>query len=344
MKRASSNGRRLRTAAAAGLSALAALGLAACGGEEASGNGGGSVSLVAYSTPQVAYEESLIPGFQGTPKGEGTEFSNSFGGSGDQARAVIAGQPADLVHLSLETDMTNLVAEGIVAEDWNQGEHAGILQNSVVSFLVREGNPKDITEWEDLIREDVEVLTPNPFSSGGARWNIMAAYGSQIEQGKSEEEALEFVRQVLENTSVQDKAASDALATFTGGKGDVLISYENEAIRAQQSGEAVEYVVPDETLLIETPVAVPTDAINPDGGQAFLDYLLSPDGQQLFADAGYRPVDEKVLAKNEDVFPTPPGLFTIEELGGWETVATEFFDTESGSVAEIERDLGVAVG
>jgi sulfate/thiosulfate-binding protein len=343
MNPTSNKGRRLRTMVSIGLSALAAVALAACGGD-ASGDGGGTVNLVAYSTPQVAYEEALEPAFQETPEGESIDFSNSFGGSGDQSRAVLAGQPADLVHFALETDMTNLVAEDIVAEDWNTGEHAGIVQNSVVSFLVREGNPLDIQGWDDLVREDVEVLTPNPFSSGGARWNIMAAYGSQIEQGASEEEALAFVAEVLANTSVQDKSASDALATFTGGKGDVLISYENEAIRAQQSGEAVEYVIPDETILIETPAAVPTDALNPEGGQAFLDFLLSPEGQQVFADSGYRPVDEKVLADNEDAFPTPKSLFTIEDFGGWSTVATEFFDSESGSIAEIERDLGVATG
>lgn len=342
MNPASTKGRSLRATVSIGLTMLAAVALAACGGS--SGDGGGTVNVVAYSTPQVVYEETLEPDFQATPEGASVDFSNSFGASGDQSRAVLAGQPADLVHFSLETDMTNLVAEGIVAEDWNSGKHAGILQNSVVSFLVREGNPKDIQGWEDLVRSDVEVLTPNPFSSGGARWNIMAAYGSQIEQGKSEEEALAFVADVLANTSVQDKSASDALATFTGGKGDVLISYENEAIRAQQSGEAVEYVVPDETILIETPAAVPTDALNPEGGQAFLDFLLSPEGQQAFADNGYRPVDEKVLAENEDTFPTPAGLFTIEEFGGWSTVATEFFDSESGSIAEIESDLGVATG
>lgn len=137
---------------------------------------------------------------------------------------VLAGQPADLVHFALEADMTNLVDEGIVAGDWNVGEHKGILQDSVVVFTVRKGNPKDIETWDDIVRDDVEVITPNPFSSGGARWNIMAAYGSRIEQGKSPEQALDFVRRVLENTSVQDKAASDALATFAGGKGDVLLS------------------------------------------------------------------------------------------------------------------------
>jgi sulfate/thiosulfate-binding protein len=329
----------------AGTALLASLALAACGGSStASGSGeGGTVDLIAYSTPQTLYEEELEPAFNETGDGADIGFQNSFGSSGDQSRAVEAGQPADLVHLSLEPDMQRLVDAGVVAEDWKEATGTnGILQDSVVVFMVRPGNPKDITSWDDIVREDVEVLTPNPFTSGGARWNIMAAYGAQLEQGASEEEALEFVRQMLENTSVQDKAASESLTTFTSGKGDVLIGYENEAIRAQDAGEELEYVVPDETILIETPVAVTENADDPEAAQAFLDYLLSEEGQQLFADSGYRPVDEQVLERNRDEFPDPNALFTIEDLGGWPTVAAEFFDPESGSVAEIERSLGVA--
>jgi sulfate transport system substrate-binding protein len=322
----------------------AILGVAACGGDESEGSsdGGGTVNLVAYSTPQELYEGSIEPAFEKTPDGEGTTFENSFGASGDQARAVESGLPADVVHLSLEPDMQTLVDAGVVADDWNQNEHDGIVQNSVVTFLVREGNPHNIQEWDDLVTGDVEVITPNPFSSGGAQWNIMAAYGAQLNQGASEEEALEYVKQLLENVPVQDKSASDALATFTGGKGDVLIAYENEAIRAIEAGERVEYVTPDDTLLIETPVAVTSDAEDPDAAQAFVDYLYSDEGQQLFAEGGYRPVVESVLEENEKEFPTPPGLFTIEEFGGWEKVRPEFFDPANGSVAEIERELGVA--
>ena len=168
----------------------------------------------------------------------------------------------------------------------------------------------------------------------------MAAYGQVVQNGGSEQEGLDFVQQILENTPVQDKAASEALATFTGGKGDVLLAYENEAIRAQDAGEDVEYVIPDDTIKIETPIAVTEDAS--DSAQAFVDYLFSPEGQQLYADGGYRPVDPQVLKDNADKFPTPPGLFTIEDLGGWDQVTTDFFDPENGSVAEIERNLGIA--
>jgi sulfate transport system substrate-binding protein len=320
----------------------AILALAACGGSESEGSSGGTVNLVAYSTPQELYEGRIEPAYEKTPDGEGATFENSFGASGDQSRAVESGLPADVLHLSLEPDVTRLVDAGLVAEDWNEGEHEGIVQNSVVVFTVREGNPENIHDWDDLVTGDVEVITPNPFTSGGARWNIMAAYGAQLNKGASEEEALDYVKRLLENTPVQDKSASDALATFTGGKGDVLLSYENEAIRAQQAGEKVDYVIPDDTLLIETPLAITEDAEDPEAAQAFVDFLYSNEGQRLYAEGGYRPVVESVLEENRNEFPDPPGLFMIDEFGGWDTVTTEFFDPADGSIAEIERELGVA--
>ncbi len=346
-------GSRRFAQAASALSAAAILGLgvAACGSDDsASGSSGGDVSgtvtLVGYSVPTEAYEDDIEPAFQKTEEGADVDFSNSFGASGDQSRAVEAGQPADIVHLALETDVTRLVDAGLVDEGWNTGEYKGSVQNSVVAFTVRKGNPKDIQSWDDLARDDVDVLVPNPFTSGGARWDIMAAYGSQIEQGRSEEEALDFVREVLENTVTQDASASDALETFTSGEGDVLISYESEAYRAQAAGEDVEFVVPDETILIETKGAVLNDASaqNPAAAQAFMDYLLSPEGQQHFADRGFRPVDPEVLKKNEDKFPTPKDLFTIDDFGGWDSVAEEFFGEEDGSITQIEKDLGVTTG
>jgi sulfate/thiosulfate-binding protein len=315
----------------------AALVAVACGGSSSAGSGdGGSIDLVAYSTPQTLYEEEIEPAYQETPDGSGVDFTNSFGSSGDQSRAVESGLPADLIHLPLEPDMTRLVEAGILPDT---GEN---VQNSVVVFLVRGGNPEGIEHWDDLVTGDVEVITPNPFTSGGARWNIMAAYGQAINNGASEDEALAYVQQLLSNTPVQDKSASEALATFTGGEGDVLLAYENEAVRAIDAGEDVEYIVPDDTILIETLAQVSEEADDPDAAQAFLDYLLSEDGQKLYAESGYRPSDEKVLEQYRDEFPDPPGLFTIEDFGGWDTVATEFFDPANGSIAEIERNLGVA--
>jgi sulfate/thiosulfate-binding protein len=315
---------------------IAALVAVACGGSSAGSSGGGTIDLVAYSTPQTLYEEEIQPAYQETQQESGVDFRNSFGSSGDQSRAVESGLPADIVHLPLEPDMTRLVDAGILPD---VGEN---VQNSVVVFLVRGGNPDNIQGWDDLVTGEVEVITPNPFTSGGARWNIMAAYGQAINNGASEDEALDYVQQLLENTPVQDKSASEALATFTGGEGDVLLAYENEAVRAIEAGEDVEYIVPDDTILIETLAQVSNEADDPEAAKDFLDYLLSEDGQKLYAESGYRPADEAVLEDYRDEFPEPPGLFTIEDFGGWDTVATEFFDPASGSIAEIERNLGVA--
>src|SRR5829696_644280 len=212
--------------------ALVAVG---CGGTgEDTGSGGGSrLSLVAYSTPAEAYKE-LIPAFQQTSAGKGVGFDQSYGASGDQSRAVASGLPADIVHLSLAPDVDKLVEPGLVPEDWAGDEFNGFVTDSVVVLATRKGNPKDIRTWDDLVRDDVEVVTPNPFTSGGAKWNLMAAYGAQLEQGKSEEEALQYLHDLLANTPVQDKSAREALQTFAAGKGDVMLAYENEAITGQQ--------------------------------------------------------------------------------------------------------------
>jgi sulfate/thiosulfate transport system substrate-binding protein len=337
---------RRRAIAPLGIAVLAVglgIGVAACGGTESEGSSdgsGGSIDLVAYSTPQQAFEEGILPAFEETPKGEGVDVSTSFGASGDQRRAVEEGQPADFLDLSLEPDMSALVEAGKVAEDWDRNSHKGKITDSVVVFSVREGNPEGIEDWDDLVSEDVEIITPNPATSGGAKWNIMAAYGSQIAKGASESEALDFVAQIIENTSVLDDSARDSVQTFASGKGDVLIGYENEAIQAQDEGVELEYVIPDDTILIENPAAVTTEAQDPEAAQALLDYIWTDEGQQTFADYGYRPVVESVLEQNSDKFPEVPGLFTIEEFGGWDKVDTEFFDDASGSVTEILRQQG----
>jgi sulfate transport system substrate-binding protein len=317
------------------LIALAAtVGIAACGG---SASGADKVNLIAYSTPQQVYEDKLEPAFKDTAEGGDADFSNSFGASGDQSRAVESGQPADVVEFSLEPDMTRLVDAGIVANDWDQNQYKGIVTNSVVTLMVRPGNPKNIHSFDDLTRSDVEVIDPNPATSGGARWNIMAIYGSQIKAGKSEAQAQDFVKQVIANTAVQDDSARDSLNTFASGKGDVLVGYENEAIQAQQEGIKLDYVTPDSTILIENPVAVTSDAS--DTAKKFLDFLYTDTAQQDFADAGYRPVVKSVFDKNAGKFPIPSGLFTIADFGGWSKVADPFFG-DDGWVIKAEADLG----
>jgi sulfate/thiosulfate transport system substrate-binding protein len=320
--------------------ALVAALASACGGasDAASGGsgGGGKLTLVAYSTPQEAYEE-IIPAFQKSAAGQGVEFEQSYGASGEQSRAVEAGLPADVVEFALESDVTRLVDAGLVDSDWNQNEYKGILTDSVVALVVRKGNPKDIHTWDDLIKPGVEVITPNPFTSGGARWNIMAAYGAQIKQGKSEEEAVAYLNELFQHVAVQDESARDALQTFAGGKGDVLISYENEAITAQQKGEDVEYVLPEQTILIENPVAVTSDA--PETANEFVKFLYSDEAQKIFGEKGYRPVVKSVADQFD--YETPQTLFTIQDFGGWGTVKDKFFDPENGIVAKIEMSLGV---
>ena len=198
------------------------------------------------------------------------QFTESYGASGEQRRAVEAGLPADVLEFSLEPDMTKLVDAGIVGSDWNQNQYKGFVTDSVVVLVVRKGNPKGIQGWDDLVKPGVEVIEPNPFTSGGAKWNIMAAYGAQLKAGKSDAEAEAYLAELFKHVPVQDKSAREALQTFVGGKGDVLLSYENEAIAAQQAGEQVDYIVPDATILIENPLAVAKDTQRPGAGEGLL--------------------------------------------------------------------------
>ena len=328
-----------RLAAATVLSAV----LAACGSStSAGGNGaGGTIRLVAYSTPQAAYKQ-LEAAFQQTAGGHGVSFAESFGASGDQSRAVVNGQAADVVAFSLAPDMDRLVKANLVAPDWNAGQYKGMVTDSVVVFVVRKGNPKGIKTWDDLLKPGVEVVTPNPFQSGGARWNTIAGYGAQIAAGKSDADAVQYLKDLYTHVSVQDNSARTALQTFTSGKGDVLLDYENDAIFAQRNGQDVDYVVPDQTILIENPVAVTIKAQNPTAAKAFLDWLVTSDAQKIWADNGYRPVVSGVTGSVQ--FPTPPGLFTIDRLGGWTQVNSRFFDTKSGLLVGIEKSIGVSVG
>jgi len=318
---------------------IAGLALAGCGGSSSDdaapeGAAGGNVRLVAYSTPREAYAKLIDLYTSGA--GKGVEFDQSFGASGEQSRAVEAGLNADVVAFSLEPDMTRLVEDDIVPTDWNAGEHKGMVTDSVVVFMVRDGNPKGIKGWDDLVKDGVEVVTPNPFTSGGARWNVMAGYGAQLEQGKTKEQAQAYLEDLFHNVTVQDKSARESLTTFAAGKGDVLLAYENEAIFAERQGQPFEYVVPDQTILIENPVAATKDASA--AGKAFVDFLFTDEAQKVYGDEGYRPVSKTVLDTFD--YPTPPSLFTIDDLGGWEKVQSEFFDRETGFMAKVQKEVG----
>ena len=326
---------------------VALMAVTACGGASDSTSGGEStdkgsksLSLIAYSTPQVVYDE-IIPEFQKTGSGEGVGFKSSFGASGEQSRAVEAGLKADVVTFSLEPDVTRLVDAGLVAKDWASTPSKGLVTTSLVSFIVRKGNPKNIKTWDDLIKPGVTVLTPNPFTSGAAKWNLLAGYGAKSDGGNDEKAGLDYLRELItKHVKVQDKSGREALQTFTSGTGDVLLSYEYEATTARKKGEELDFVTPDDTIKIENPIAV-TEKAAP-AAKEFLDFVLSDAGQEKFADWGYRPVNEAVLQANKSKFPEPANLFTIRDLGGWKHVNDTMFDPEKGSVAKIEEDAGVS--
>ncbi|WP_232678262.1 sulfate ABC transporter substrate-binding protein [Nocardioides sp. R-C-SC26] len=303
--------------------------------------------VVAFSVMEKA-NEPVFEAFEDTDAGKDITFTPSYGPSGDQSRAVVNGSDADVVHFSLETDVTRLVDADLVADDWKDNATKGIATSSVVVFVVRKGNPENIQSWDDLVKPGVEVITPNPGSSGSARWNILAAWAHIVGNGGTDAEARAFITQLLKNTPALPASAREATSAFVEGNQDVLLSYENEAILAKQNGEDIDYVVPPDTLLIENPAAVTTDA--KDGAQEFLDFILSPEAQAIYASFGFRPVVgvdgvevPEVEGANDpaDPFPTPSQLFTIDDdFGGWAAAADKFFaDGEDGGPVGIIPDL-----
>ena len=338
---------------AAGLATgLAVLALAGCGGSSdatsssgaaaaASGGSGTPLALVAYSTPKKAYD-ALTGAFAQTPGGKGVSFGASFGASGSQSRAVDSGQSADVVAFSTTPDMTRLVKDKLVSASWNANPEKGFSSDSVVVMVVRKGNPKHITGWDDLIKPGVDVITPNPSTSGSARWNILAGYGAQLKQGKTPAQALAYVRTLLtKNVSVQDSSASAALQTFTSGKGDVLLDYESDAIAAQKAGDAISYVIPKQTILIQTPIAVTAKTSHATQANAFLKWQWSTAGQTIWAQQGYRPRRSGGGQAVRVQVPDPAAAVHDRLLGGWTKVKTTFFDPASGSITKIEQAAGV---
>jgi sulfate/thiosulfate transport system substrate-binding protein len=297
-----------------------------------------TLSLVAYSTPKDAYGK-IIPAFQATAAGKNVSFNQSYGASGDQARAVAAGLSADIVALSLAPDVTTLVKKGIVPSNWSRNAHHGMVTDSVVVFVVRDGNPKHIHTWADLAKSGVQVVTPNPFTSGGARWNVMAAYGAERAQGKTDKQAIAYLTKLFENVPVLPKSAREATQVFASGKGDVLLTYENEAIYANKKGVHTEYVLPKQTILIENPVALTKSGLKHSEAKAFLKFLWSSKAQKLFGDTGYRPVLKSVAQSAKYRFKQPKTLFTINAkalgLRGWKSVQYRFFDHSSGIMVRV---------
>ncbi len=344
-----SRGRRRGAGLVAGL-LVTALGLSACSVAGGADSDEKQVSVVAFSVLEAA-NEPVFDDFRATEEGAGVGFKTSYGASGDQSRAVEGGLDADYVHFSLETDVTRLVDAGLVADDWKSGPTKGIVTSSIVVFVVRKGNPDNLKTWDDLVKPGVEVITPNPGSSGSARWNILAGYGHTLAEGGSEKEATTFTKKLLQNTIALPSSGREATTAFTSGNGDVLLSYENEAILARQNGEDVDYVIPPQTLLIENPGAV-LEKADPTATD-FLDFLLTPQAQADYAKSGFRPVVDgvelpEIEGANDpaEPFPTPETLLTIDgDFGGWAEAAEKFFaDGEDGEplglIPQLQSDTG----
>ena len=288
---------------------------------------GTRLTLVAYSTPKDAYGQ-LISAFQKTPAGNGVSFSQSYGASGEQSRAVAAGLAADVVAFSLEPDVTSLVQKNLVAKNWNKDTYKGMVTRSVVVFVVRDGNPKKLKTWNDLLKPGIQVITPNPFTSGGARWNVMAAYGGALRSGKTPAQAVDYLGKLWKHVVAQPTSAREGLQTFLAGRGDVFLAYENEALFARQRGQPVQFVIPKATILIENPVAVTSISKHKAEANAFVRFLHTLEAQKIFAQNGYRPVVP--AAARGFNFPVRPQLFTIKYVGGWAKVEKKFFDPKTG--------------
>jgi len=301
-----------------------------------------TLSVIGYSIPTAVFPK-LQAAYQATAAGKGINFTDSFAASEVQSKAVSAGLPADVLNLSVLGDMTRLVGTGQVAKTWANNKYDGIVSRSVVVFVLRNGNPKHIKTWDDLVKPGVQVVFPNPFSSGGAKWDIMAAYGSQLREGKTPKQAQAYLKTLFQHNVSQDTSGRNALNTFLSGKGDVLLDYESDAKLAQSQGKPVFYLIPKATLQIETPLAA-TNGSNHAAAQQFVNWLYTPAAQTIWAQNGFRPVDPTVAKRFKAQFPPRPQLFKIGYVGGWPKVDKQFFDPTTGIVAKIEQSLGVSTG
>ena len=302
---------------------------------------GTNLSIVGYSTPKAVMGK-IIQAWQQTPDGKDASFSQSYGASTDQARAVANGLKADVVFLSTGDDVNLLVDAGLVDSNWNHQGYSGIGADTVVVFAVRNGNPKHIKSWSDLIRPGVQVLTPNPFSSGSAKWNILAAYGAQRRLGKTDKQATAYVQELFKHVVSQDTSGRNATNTFLSGKGDVLITYESEALNARLNGQDIQYVIPRQSMLIELPIAVLKNSANKDLANKFIQYVKGPTAQDLFAQYGFRPVNPTIAKKYTSKFPARPGIFKVDDkiIGGWRHADSVWFDPNKGRMVGIERAIG----
>ncbi len=294
------------------------------------------LTLAAYTTPREAYGE-IIPLFQKYWKdktGQTVTFEESYQGSGAQSRAVAEGFEADIVALSLEADITRIETAGLITHDWRSEPFGGMVSTSAVAFAVRQGNPKNIHDWADLAQPGLQILTPNPKTSGGAMWNILGLYGAAKRghvTGYSADDkgAQDFLLAVLKNVTVMDKGARESITNFEKGVGDVAITYENEVLVGKQAGQNYELVLPTSTIRIDNPVAVVDTYVDKHGTRAaaegFVDFLFTKQAQEVFAKYGLRSPDQEVAKATAASYPPIQDLFTIDDFGGWKQATPTFF-------------------
>ncbi len=297
-----------------------------------------TLTLGGYTTPREAYGKAVLPAFKKRWReqaGAEVEFKESYLGSGAQARAILGGFEADIAALSLEPDVEKLRAAGLITRDWKAGEHAGMVTRSVVVIGVRKGNPKKIVNWDDLARADVEVLTPDVRTSGGAMWTVAAIYGAALRghtrAAKGDRAAAaQLLGAVMKNVKILDKGARESLLNFERGVGDAIITYENEILVGRMKGQDYEYVIPTSTILIENPIAVVDTYADEHGSrkaaEAFIAFTRTPEAQRAFAEYGLRPVSAAVASEVPERCPAVADLFTIRDLGDWAGVQKDIFD------------------
>jgi sulfate transport system substrate-binding protein len=340
-------------AAVAAASAAAGL-LTGCGGsgpDKASDGTAGSgkpqeLLLVSYAVTKGAYDR-ILPRFEAEwqrKTGQTVKVRASYGGSGSQTRAILDGLEGDVATLALAGDVLKLQKAGLVDPGWEKEQPNGsIITNSVVAFLPRAGNPKGVKNWPDLARPDVKVITANPKTSGGARWNFLGLWGSVTQTGGSEEQARRYVTSVYRNVETLPKDAREATDTFLKrGQGDILLNYENEAILARKVGELKgDFVVPSTNILIEGPVAVIDRNVERRGtrkaAEGLAAWLSSEEAQRVFAEEGFRPVHAGVWAKVRASFAPVTKEFRASDFGGWETIERTFFGKSGGLWDELFR-------
>lgn len=293
--------------------------------------------LAAYSVPKEAYETRIFPAFKKYWKqktGQDVVVRSSYGASGAQARAIIGGFDADVAALSIESDVDQVAKAGLITHNWRGGSHKGVITTSVVAFGVRKGNPKHIKTWEDLAKPGVEILYPNPKTSGGAMWDVIAIYGAALKLAPApgpaaEAYAADLLKRIQKNVKVMDKSGRESVTTFERGIGDVIVTYENELLPRVKAGRPYEMIIPAETILIENPISLVDRHADKhkirDVAEGFVAFLHAEDAQRAFADAGFRPVDESVAQSFTKEFPRPAKLFTVADLGGWDKISTLLF-------------------